>query len=81
MRSPAKFLLFVFALVAIAHTSLALSIQGGSAGLVTRENTVDVPSKAVLDVKAEDKAVMAPHDVELVRRASWTYSNGGKRST
>ena len=55
-------------LLAIAATSLALSIQ------------VERSEAAVGEVKsfeydASSSALMAPHDVKLVRRVGWTYRN------
>ena len=56
--------------IAIAHCANGVSIQARDAELAVREVS---SNKATFEYEGGE--LMAPHDVELVRRVSWTYNN------
>lgn len=71
MRLSPQFSLI--ALLTIAGTALALSIQ-------VERSKVDVREAKTFEYDASGTELMAPHDVELVRHSSWTYKNSERRS-
>ena len=65
MRFATRFLLFASLVAAASHAVSGLSIAARSdVEVITRDVKVDFSTD-----------VMPPHDVELVRRAGWTYNN------
>ncbi|GJE90481.1 hypothetical protein PsYK624_066180 [Phanerochaete sordida] len=72
MRLTAAFLHLVF-VVTVATRVAAVSIRADVVELAARE--VDIVKKDVAVFSYSGNEVMAPHDVELVRRAGWTYNN------
>ena len=65
-----SFLSALLAAITIAHCANGISIQARDAELAVREVS---SNKAVFEYGGNE--LMAPHDVELVRRVSWTYNN------
>ena len=79
MQLTARFAAIASAVVLACTSVSALSIRVDS-GNGLREVLVREPvEKAVFEYKAEDKELMAPHDVELVRRVTWRYNDTSKQ--
>ena len=65
-----KFLLLLTAVAAACNSAVALTVNVRSPGSVVR-----AVESAKFDFNDAVTDVMAPHDVELVRRVGWTYSD------
>ena len=78
MQLTARFTALASA-IAVACTSVAaLSIRVND-GNSPRDVAVREPIvKTVFEYNAENKELMAPHDVELVRRVTWRYNDTSK---
>ncbi|GJE90495.1 hypothetical protein PsYK624_066330 [Phanerochaete sordida] len=74
MRFNTGFLLLA-SMIAFKSQTLALSIRVDGGDLAAR---AIVESREVVEFAHVDNDVMAPHDVELVRRVGWTYHNNQK---
>ncbi|GJE90523.1 hypothetical protein PsYK624_066630 [Phanerochaete sordida] len=74
MRFNTGVLLLGFSL-AFTGYAFALSIRLGTDDIAAR---AIVESREVVEFTHVDTEVMAPHDVELVRRVGWTYHNNQK---
>lgn len=77
MRLTFHFGALASAIALACPLTAALSIAGSADGSsILRDVTARVPSdKVTFEYYEGGAALMAPHDVELVRRASWTYKN------
>lgn len=69
MKFTTRFLSLVLTLALTFSSVVSLSIRVDGNGVVSTSET------DILDRSEIRNALMAPRDVELVRRASWTYNN------
>ena len=69
MKFTTRFLSLVLTLALTFSSVVSLSIRIDGNGVVSTSET------DILDRSEIRNALMAPRDVELVRRASWTYNN------
>lgn len=74
MRFPTGFLLLA-SMVAFATQVLALSVRVDAVDVAARKITASSVKREVVSFSHVGSEVMAPHDVELVRRVGWTYRN------
>lgn len=75
MQLTARFLFLASALTAACSSVAALSIRTDGNEVLHDVDVRTASAKAVFEYHEDGTALMAPHDVELVRRASWTYNN------
>lgn len=77
MHFKPRFLTLALAVLAVASFTVALSIRAdGRADVAFEEHQPEVSAiDAVVKFDAPGSAVMAPGEVEIVRRAGWTYKN------
>lgn len=78
MQFKPRFAFLASVLATVCTLSAALSIQIDSRGDVTHEFFARQRATASFTYHGESAALMSPDDVELVRRAAWTYNKGGQ---